>query len=139
MTPPVVVSDPTSMLAGLSPVLHPGRFVFVSLPPARVAAFLDDAVAMLREAEGVSLILPEARAAEAGFADAPRMQMLTLNVYSALEGIGLTAGVARALERAGIACNMVAGHHHDHPFVPAGQGERALAVLLALQAAATSG
>jgi hypothetical protein len=114
-------------------VLQPGRFVFVSLPPGQAGPLLGQALGMLREAEGVSLILPEALAAEAGAEAAPRMAMITLIVYSALEGVGLTAAVAAALERAGIACNMVAACHHDHPFVPAAQAEAALAVLLEVQ------
>ncbi|MEM8850221.1 MAG: acetyltransferase, partial [Pseudomonadota bacterium] len=33
---------------------------------------------------------------------------------------------------AGIACNMVAGHHHDHAFVPARHADRAIQFLRAL-------
>ena len=64
------------------------------------------------------------------------MALITLNVYSALDGVGLTAAVATALARAGIACNMVAALNHDHVFVPIERAQEALAVLLALQASA---
>jgi uncharacterized protein len=63
------------------------------------------------------------------------MHCITLNVYSALDGVGLTAAVAGALAAEGIACNMIAACHHDHVLVPADSG-RAMAVLLALQHAA---
>jgi hypothetical protein len=66
------------------------------------------------------------------------MRCITLNVYSALDGVGLTAAVARALADLGIACNMVAGFHHDHAFVPATRADDALQGLLALQAAAAT-
>jgi hypothetical protein len=66
------------------------------------------------------------------------MAMITLNVYSALDGVGLTAAVATALAKAGIACNMVAALNHDHVFVPSERREEALAVMLALQATATA-
>ena len=83
--------------------------------------------AVMREAEGVSLILPAGADAELP------MRQITLNVYSSLEGVGLTAAVATVLANAGIACNMVAAYHHDHAFVPAARAEEALAFLLNLQ------
>ncbi len=91
---------------------------------------------MFREAEGVSLILERGAARAAGFPVEAPMALITLNVYSALDGVGLTAAVATALARAGIACNMVAALNHDHVFVPIERAQEALAVLLALQASA---
>jgi hypothetical protein len=63
------------------------------------------------------------------------MRRITLTVFSSLEGIGLTAAVSDALTRDGIPCNMVAAYHHDHVFVPSDKAERAMAVLIDLQAA----
>ena len=51
---------------------------------------------------------------------------ITLQVYSDLEGVGLTAAVATALAEEGIPCNVVAALHHDHLFVPEAQGPAAL-------------
>jgi hypothetical protein len=67
------------------------------------------------------------------------MRQITLNVFSALEGVGLTAAVAVALADAGIACNMVAAFHHDHVFVPEAQAEAALKVLRELSQKAMEG
>ena len=64
------------------------------------------------------------------------MVKITLQVYSDLEGVGLTAAVATALAEEGIPCNVVAALHHDHLFVPETQGQRALACLQALSRAA---
>jgi hypothetical protein len=50
--------------------------------------------------------------------------------------VGLTATVATALAEAGIACNVVAGFHHDHLFVPWERREDALAILSDLSARA---
>ena len=66
------------------------------------------------------------------------MALIRLNVYSALDGVGLTAAVAGALAEAGIACNMVAALNHDHVFVPADRATQALSILRALQAAANA-
>ena len=43
--------------------------------------------------------------------------------------VGLTAAVSTALARAGIACNMLAGFHHDHLLVPLNRLDDALDVL----------
>ncbi len=121
------------MIAGMSPALRPGRFVFVTTAPDRAASLLPDAVAMFREAEGVSLVLPVEVAARHGFETAGAMRCITLNVYSALEGVGLTAAVTGALAERGIACNVIAAFHHDHVFVPEADCDVALNALKALQ------
>jgi hypothetical protein len=104
------------MLAGMSPVLHPAPWRFQLVAGEAPA----DAFALIREDEGVTAIVP---AADGDFA------RITLQVHSALEGVGLTAAVAGVLAEAGIACNVVAGFHHDHLFVPWARGEEALELL----------
>lgn len=109
-------------------------FHFCTFAPAQAAALTADAIAMFREDEGLSLILPDSVVRAHGLpADQP-MVCLTLHVHSALDGVGLTAAVASALADAGIACNMVAAFHHDHAFVPEADADRALAVLKELAA-----
>lgn len=122
------------MVAGMTPDLKPGAYVFCAAGDRDWAAL--EPLAMFREAEGVSLILERGAARAAGFPVEAPMALITLNVYSALDGVGLTAAVATALARAGIACNMVAALNHDHVFVPIERAQEALAVLLALQASA---
>jgi hypothetical protein len=117
------------MLAGMAPVLNPGRYAFRTLGSGEVVP--EGAVGWFREAEGLSVIVP------AGDADGLVLCWITLNVHSALDGVGLTAAVSGALAAAGIACNMVAAHHHDHLFVPEADAEAAMAVLRALQAASS--
>jgi hypothetical protein len=117
------VSELSAMLAGMAPVLDGRAWFFVvseGEPPA-------DAFAVIREDEGTTAILAGERAG-APFA------RITLTVHSALEGVGLTAAVSRALAEAGIACNVVAGYHHDHLFVPWDRREEALAILQGLAA-----
>lgn len=122
-----VVRDGQAMLAGMSPVLVAGRFAFVEGGDD----LLPHAIGMFREAEGLSLIVPADMAP-----DELAMVCITLQVNSALDGVGLTAAVAGALASAAIPCNMVAALRHDHVFVPEAQAARALAVLQDLQAAA---
>ncbi|MFO6428614.1 ACT domain-containing protein [Erythrobacter sp. W302b] len=110
------VSDLAGMLAGMAPVLDARRWDFAVLagdPPA-------EAFALIREDEGLTAIIADTDGAFA---------RITLMVHSALEGVGLTAAVSGVLAGAGIACNIVAGYHHDHLFVPWQRREEALALL----------
>jgi uncharacterized protein len=116
------VGDLAGMLAGMAPSLDPRRWAFMAVEGEAPA----EAFALIREDEGLAAILP----AEDG--DFVR---ITLMVYSALEGVGLTAAVAGALAERGIACNVVAGYHHDHLFVPWVRAEEALDILQRLSKA----
>ena len=91
---------------------------------------------MMQEDEGVTLILPEEVATAQGYDTTLVMQLITLNVFSDLEGVGLTAAVAGALTEVGISCNVVAAYHHDHVLVPQADAERAMDALRAAQAKA---
>ena len=122
------------MISGMTPALKPGSFVFASLTDdAVIAQLTPKAIGTFQETEGLSLLLPEHVARDAGLPTDQPMRQITLNVYSSLEGVGLTAAVATVLAEAGIACNMVAAHHHDHAFVPAALADKALALLQDLQ------
>lgn len=129
-----VVSDTRAMLAGMTPVLADGDYVFCTTRDASVIAqALPMALGSFREAEGMTFILARPDAKALGFDDAMPMRCITLNVFSSLDGVGLTAGVATALAAAGIPCNMIAAFHHDHVFVPAAMADRAIAILKELQ------
>lgn len=121
-----------ALLADLEPVLQPGVWVYAQLPPDGDPSGLRP-LASFWEAEGWTLILPEAAAQGAGLAPRFRAAWITLTVPSELDGIGLTAAFATALADVGIACNVMAGVCHDHLFVPVAQGPAALACLQALQ------
>ena len=124
------------MIRTMAPRRMPGQFVFCpagDMPPSE--AVMTQALAMIREEDGLSLILPVQVAQEAGFDTTLPMAQITLQVHSALDGVGLTAAVATALANADIPCNIVAGYHHDHAFVPSENAERAMAILTARAAA----
>ena len=125
------------MISGMTPELKPGSFVFASLTDdALISKLTPKTVGTFEEAEGLSLLLPAEVAQNAGLPTEQPMRQITLNVYSSLEGVGLTAAVATVLAEAGIACNMIAAHHHDHAFVPATRADEALKLLLNLQSKA---
>lgn len=133
----VTAKTAQAMISGMRPSLRPGTFAVVTLSdPASASGLAGDAIATFREDEGLSLILETGHASAAGLDTSAPMHCITLQVYSSLAGVGLTAAVASALAEAGIPCNMVAAFHHDHVFVPAEQSTRALSILLALQQSA---
>ena len=124
------------MIAGMDPVLDQRTWCFVGgEEPDIVFQLMGHALATFREAEGLSLIVPH-EVALANEVEADPYARITLQVHSALEGVGLSAAVASALAEAGIACNMVAALRHDHAFVPADRAQDALAILKQLQAGA---
>ncbi len=136
---PDVIRDTHAMLAGMKPVLTPGEFVFCTTRDAELIARIGaSALGWFREDEGTALVLTRNDAKSLGFDDGMPMRRIVLEVFSALDGIGLTASVAVALAAQGIACNMIAGYHHDHVFVPSAMAERAVAVLRELQTRAKS-
>lgn len=111
-------TDLDRLIIGLSPILDPLEYGFeftAEAPP------LGDAFALIREAEGVTVIRPGT-----GWA------RITLGVHSGLAAIGLTARVAEALAGQGVSANMVAAFHHDHVFVPWARRNDALAILRGL-------
>ncbi|CUH19499.1 hypothetical protein JSE7799_00481 [Jannaschia seosinensis] len=120
------MADTTAMIANMSPRRIEGTFVFATSedPDLREAA-----IATMRETEGMSLILPLSAARAAGLDASAPLAWIALDVHSALDGVGLTAAVADTLAGGGIACNIVAGHHHDHIFVPERDAERAVELL----------
>lgn len=130
------VKDTAAMIRAMAPTRARGLFVFCSTPdPDQAKRLIPKALASFQESEGTSLILPLDLAKDAGFDTALPMAQITLQVHSALDGVGLTAAVATALADHGIPCNMVAGYHHDHAFVPQDMADQAVAILTARAAA----
>ncbi|MGW0119719.1 ACT domain-containing protein [Streptomyces sp. NPDC003327] len=119
--------DLTRLLAGMRPELRPGRYVFTTVDGPAPAG-LDPVVTVL-EPEGRTLVVrqEEADAARLGYGYVAGW--ITLRVHSALDAVGLTAAVARALAEADLSCNVVAGFHHDHLFVEHARAQEALDVL----------
>ncbi|QLE72066.1 ACT domain-containing protein [Streptomyces rectiverticillatus] len=126
--------DLTKLLSGMRPELNAGRYVYTTVEgeaPAGVAP-----VVTVREPEGLTLVVRQEEADAAGLSYEYVAGWITLRVHSALEAVGLTAAVAQALAQAGLSCNVVAGFHHDHLFVPYERAEEAVGVLEALARAA---
>lgn len=125
------VRDTAAMIAGMDPVVDADPSIFATLDAERASALQTQAFAVIREDEGTTLVLPLNAARSAGVDLPMPMARITLRVHSALDGVGLTAAVATTLADRGIPCNMIAGFHHDHAFVPSARADEAIAALRA--------
>lgn len=105
--------------------------MFVAAPAERLASL--PALATIREDEGWTAVLRVEDADAAQLAYDFVAAWITLTVHSDLAAVGLTAAVSRALADAGIACNVLAGLHHDHLLVPESRADDALAAIRALR------
>jgi hypothetical protein len=122
--------DLATLLASLSATAREERYVFVSVPHDDAEAI--SAAAMVVEDESTTLVIPQAEADALGMTYEYVAAWITLEVYSGLHAVGLTAAVSGVLADAGVSCNMLAGFHHDHLLVPAEQLDTALEVLAEL-------
>jgi len=89
--------------------------------------------ATIVEDEGTTSVLSVTDAERLGARPEFVAAWLTVEVRSALGAVGLTAALATALAAENIACNVLAGYHHDHLLVPVEKADRAVAVLEALR------
>ncbi len=129
-------TDLERMLATLSVERRPETYTYVAVAvptPGLLAA----AAAMIDEGELTTLVVPVEAAERAGLPVVVRLTWLTLAVHSSLEAVGLTAAISARLSEHGIACNVLAGYHHDHVLVPVGRVDDALGALGSLRSGRT--
>lgn len=116
-------------LSAPSPALSAEEYGFATLPPGIACPPGLTPLATFAEEEGLALVASVAELQRHGLVHQPGWARISLGLYSALDGVGLTATVSTALAKAGISCNMIAAYHHDHLFVPWGQREEALGLI----------
>ena len=116
--------DLAALLAGMTPRLRPGQYVFATVPRGSA---VPDAVVTVAEDEGTTVVV-QAEAAGGLDAEYP-CAWITLEVRSSLAAVGFLAAVCSRLAEVGISVNPVSGFHHDHLFVPWDRRLEALAVL----------
>ena len=86
------ISDLSTLLASLSPVVAPDVFVFLTRP---LATYGDHAellpIATFSESEGLTLVVPKERAEAAGECYQGEFGMISLGVHSDLQAVGLNS------------------------------------------------
>ena len=128
MTTPV--SDLAELLRTMRPTVLPDEYVFVEVDEGRLADL--SYAALVREAEGIGVVMRRQDADEAGLGYDFVAAWITLTVHSDLAAVGLTAAFATALGAEGISCNVIAGLRHDHLLVPVERRQDALDALARL-------
>jgi hypothetical protein len=127
--------DLRRLVASMRPALRPGSFVVAMIADRSLLERITPDV-IVREEEGLTVVLRQQQADAIGLAYDYIAAWITLQVHSALDAVGFTSAVSRALADAGMSCNIVAGYHHDHLLVPVERAQEALTLLRELSQAA---
>lgn len=117
-----------SLLKNISPELNSGDFVFVEVENLE-GLKIDDVLALFREKESITLVLERAKAEELSLTYEGVFSWITLNVFSSLDDVGLTAAFSKVLSENKISCNVIAGVNHDHIFVSKNDSDSAIKIL----------
>ena len=130
--------DLNTLRSRMAPNLHWERFVYCCLSPVDIPPALEP-IATFREAEGLTAIVPKQQAESLGIGYQFECAMVTLDVHSSLDAVGLMAMVSTALAEEQIPCNVVSAYYHDHLFVPFEERERVMRLLHGLAGIAGPG
>ena len=120
-------NDLGKLLAAMSPTLVPGEFVFCSFENSVYGSHAElEPIAAFSEHEGLTLVIPRAKADQQEIEYESTFRCITLKVHSSLDAVGLTAAFSKKLTEHGISANVIAGYFHDHIFVQAELAEAAI-------------
>ena len=121
-----------TLLGCMRPVEQEGEFVFCPVE-GNAAEFLHlEPLAIIREQEGLTLILPAEIAKHNQLSASNSFKQITLTIHSSLDAVGLTAAVSAKLAACGISANLISAYYHDHIFVPVEKSTQAMLALLEL-------
>ncbi len=112
----------------MEPVLG-SNYVFCQIDEATYKATRETPLAMFREAEGITVIYPEAVATNLTFPVTWVGTQITLNVNSSLDAVGFLARITTELASANISVNAFSPVSHDHLFIKPEDAERAMKIL----------
>jgi len=125
-------TDLTILLHNMSPVLHDEEYVFITVDGNYGDYQHLGPLCSYKEKEGLTLIIPKKIASIHNMEIDAVFKVITLEVHSSLNAVGLTAAVASKLSADGISANVVAAYYHDHVFVQAEFADRAVKSLKGL-------
>jgi hypothetical protein len=117
------------LLKSMQPELKQGEYIFCCLAGSLTDFVHLNPLASYVEEEGLTLILNAETADKEGITYEGKYSLITLNVHSSLEAVGLTAAVSAKLTEHNISANVVAAFYHDHIFVQIDKAHAALNAL----------
>lgn len=121
-----------TLLASLQPQLDAAVYVFCVMPLNKPVPDDIQPICQFAESEGMTLILEQTQADEAGLDSIYPCRRIILTVHSDLAAVGLLATVTQMLATAGISVNAISAYYHDHLFVPCDRANDAMACLQTL-------
>ena len=121
--------DLAQLVKNMSPRINQGEYVYCTVEKGEDIP-TNNFVGLFREQEGTTIILSKQEAKRLEMTYSMSCAWITLEVFSSLKAVGLTAAFTRALAEEGISSNVVAGFYHDHIFVPFDDAARALKALI---------
>lgn len=128
------IKDLDILLSNIEPILDERDFVFCSFPSLDWEQISELApIGIFHEKEGIALIIDQEDAVNRNIDYQSVYKLITLNVHSSLDAVGLTAAFSTKLAEKNISANVVAAYYHDHIFVPREKAEQALSAILELQ------
>lgn len=128
------IKELQTLLANLDPVLDERSFVFCTFPDFNSNDICClNPIGMFQEKEGVTLIITKQQAIDSHIDYESVYKLISLNVHSSLDAVGLTAAFSAKLAEKNISANVVAAYYHDHIFVPEEKAEQALMAICELQ------
>ncbi|NDV56720.1 ACT domain-containing protein [Bacteroides sp. 519] len=124
------IKDLDILLSSMEPVLDERDFVFCTFPDISWDNISQlNPIGVFNEKEGMTLILSKKEADDQEISYESVYKLISLNVHSSLDAVGLTAAFSAKLAENNISTNVVAAYYHDHIFVPAQKAELAMTVL----------
>jgi hypothetical protein len=126
------ILDIKTLLKSMQPELKQGEYIFCCLAGSLADYAHLNPLASYVEEEGLTLILNTDIADTAGITYEGKYKLITLNVHSSLEAVGLTAAVSTKLTEHNISANVVAAFYHDHIFIQTDKAQAALSALKAI-------
>lgn len=117
------------ILTNMQPELLEGEFVFCSVSPQAFDQLRIRPIGNFREAEGITLIVERSVADAEGLYYEFVSRMITLNIHSSLEAVGLLAAITNKRAAAGISVNTISAYYHDHLYIPTDRASAAMRLL----------
>ena len=128
------IKELQTLLANVDPVLDERSFVFCTFPDFNSNDICRlNPIGMFQEKEGVTLIITKQQAIDSHIDYESVYKLISLNVHSSLDAVGLTAAFSAKLAEKNISANVVAAYYHDNIFVPEEKAEQALMAICELQ------
>ena len=112
----------------IKPKLHQGEYVFCVISNL-TSVPRSETLMEFKNEKDITIIIERRKADKLGLPYSYIASWITLELFSTLDEVGLTALFSQALANNGISCNVVAGYYHDHIFVKKPNALQAIEIL----------